>query len=107
MLLLTDARANFPPSGSDYGVLMVELLFYTIAFVLWAQVMSALWKAPMSYFKSWWNAMDFLNYNFFMAVVVLRLYVLWLLNDLNFDPPSSLLALFPPTNPPARDKKCE
>lgn len=94
MLLLTDAREKFPPSNSDYGILFVELLFYSIAFILWFQTMQLMWNDVWGFFQSGWNVMDFINYNFFMAVIVLRLYILKLLNDVAFDPPPNVYSDF-------------
>ena len=62
MLLLTEATELFPPENSDYGTLVVELLFYAIAFALWCQTLALMWKAPITFFKSWWNIADLVNY---------------------------------------------
>ena len=85
----------FPASSKDSGALAAELLFYLIAVVLWLQTLAA-WREHglFRYFLSFWRVLDLLNYTMFMAVIALRIFVLSLLNELNFNPPSNVFANF-------------
>ena len=95
MLMLTEASKDFPATDSDTGSLVCEILFYIIAVFLWLQIMVA-WKSHglFRFFLSFWRIMDLLNYTMFMVVIGLRIYVLSLLNQLNFNPPSNIYADF-------------
>ena len=43
----------------------------------------------VKFFKSFWNLADLVNYSLFMAILGCRIYTLTLLNELDFQPPSS------------------
>ena len=95
MLMLTDASKMFPATNKDNGALVAEMLFYLIAIVLWLQTLGN-WREHgfLRYFLNFWRVLDLLNYTMFMAVIGLRIFVLTLLNELNFNPPPNEFSNF-------------
>ena len=64
--------------------------------MLWLQSL-ALWYACGLFgffFTSFWNVMDLVNYSMFMGVVAMRIYILTLLNSLDFNPPYNVYSNF-------------
>ena len=124
MLLLTSARDLFPARPLDYAYFAIEEIFYTLAFGMWIQTimrMCALGPyrcaegrasntrgcasvCPLTpprssslhyrYFTSAWNVLDLVNLSMLLIVIALRVWILYLLNILNFNPPPNEYAEF-------------